>query len=73
MDPGPFCGLESLHPILATRVSHALQKVKATFLLSGWAAGEDGGPARHVVRVVEGQKVGVTGWMGVDGVRLCGC
>ena len=35
------------------------QKVKATFLLSGWAAGEDGGEARHVVRLVEGQQVRV--------------
>ncbi len=33
------------------------QKVKATFLLSGWAAGGDGGEARHVVRLVEGQQV----------------
>lgn len=34
-----------------------MQKVKATFLLSGWAAAEDGGEARHVVRLVEGQQV----------------
>jgi DNA polymerase delta subunit 3 len=33
------------------------QKVKATFLLSGWAAVEDGGEARHVIRLVEGQQV----------------
>lgn len=34
-----------------------MQKVKATFLLSGWGEAEDGAPARHVVRVVEGQQV----------------
>ncbi len=33
------------------------QKVKATFLLSGWVDSSDGAPARHVVRVVEGQQV----------------
>lgn len=37
-------------------VSPALQKIKATFLLSGWAS-EAGEAARHVVRVVEGQQV----------------
>ena len=31
--------------------------MKATFLLSGWEEGRDGGLARHVVRLVEGKQV----------------
>ena len=39
-----------------------LQKVKATFMLSGWAPPSDGGgegqqAAHHVVRIVDGQQV----------------
>ena len=39
-----------------------LQKVKATFMLSGWAPPSDGGgegqqAAHHIVRIVDGQQV----------------
>lgn len=61
--PNPVCRWRgsSLQPALPQAFSCTLhcppQKVKATFLLSGWAAAEDGGEARHVVRLVEGQQV----------------
>lgn len=61
--PNPVCRWRgsSLQPALPQAFSCTLhcspQKVKATFLLSGWAAAEDSGEARHVVRLIEGQQV----------------
>ena len=46
--------------------------MKATFLLSGWAAAEEGGEARHVVRLVEGQQVRLD-WLGHIAALCCMC